>query len=447
MITKITMNQVASYKKEVRLETDKKVNIIYGLNGTGKTTISDFLYNRIDPKFSSCSMKISADELLLVYNSSFIQENFYEKPNQDGIFTLSKENKEAEENIKKAGEEILRLELKKKEKTERLNAVSKENNDKKKQMEDKAWKIKDKFAGGDRVLEYCLDGLKGKKEILFNYLQKIEKPDALPTETIEDLKKEVSLLKDNTTSKYEVLPKILFDFSKIENDNVFHKVIIGNENSIVSGLIKKLNNADWVKNGLKYLSGKNTTDEYATECPFCQQKTITKEIYTNIINYFDEEYEKEIAKIREFFSEYIKESSNISKESYENNPFVGEARVVFEKLFDAVKNCLDKNAKMIQDKMDHPSQIYTLEKSNTTIVSFNLFVDDLNKKIVDHNIKIENKQHSLNEIKNIFWKIMRCNYDGVVTDFLAHEIDMQKRLNEITVEIQKIDSEISSQKK
>jgi DNA repair exonuclease SbcCD ATPase subunit len=45
MITKITMNQVASFKKEARLEIDKKVNIIYGLNGTGKTTISDFLYN------------------------------------------------------------------------------------------------------------------------------------------------------------------------------------------------------------------------------------------------------------------------------------------------------------------------------------------------------------------------------------------------------------------
>lgn len=447
MISKIIMNQVASYKKETKLETDKKVNIIYGLNGTGKTTISDFLYNRTDPKFSSCSMKISADELLLVYNSSFIQENFYEKPSQNGIFTLSKENKEAEEDIKKADEEISSLELKKKEEADRLNFFSKGNSDKKKQVEDKTWGIKDKYAGGDRVLEYCLDGLKGKKEILFNYLQKIEKPDVLPTETIEDLKKEASLLNDNTASKYALLPKILFNFGKIESDDVFHKVIIGNENSIVSGLIKKLNNADWVKNGLKYLSGKDITDEYASECPFCQQKTITKEIYANIINYFDEEYEKEINKTHDFLSEYTKETSNINKEFYENNPFIHETRLEFDKLFDAVKNCLNKNIKTIQEKVNYPSQIYTLDNSNATIVSFNSFIDVLNKKIIDHNAKIENKQQSLNEIKNIFWKIMRCDYDSIISDFLLYETDIQKNINATTVEIQRIDAEIYKQRK
>jgi wobble nucleotide-excising tRNase len=441
------MNKVASYKKEAKLETDKKVNIIYGLNGTGKTTISDFLYNKTDQKFSDCSVKKSTDELLLVYNSSFIQDNFYEKPNQDGIFTLSKENKEAEEKIKKAGEEISRLEIKKMEKTEQLNFFSKEHSEKKKKAEDKAWEIKDKFAGGDRVLEYCLDGLKGKKETLFNYLQEIEKPDALPKETIEDLKKEVSLLNDNTANKYDLLPKILFDFGKIENDDVFHKVIIGNENSIVSGLIKKLNNADWVKNGLKYLAGENITDEYASECPFCQQKTITREIYTNIIAYFDEEYEKEINKVRNFLSEYIKETSNISKEPYESNLFINEAKAEFEKLFDAVKNFLNKNIKVIQYKMNSPSQNYTVENSNITLLSFNTFIDNSNKRIADHNTKIENKQQSLNEIKNIFWKIMRYNYDVTIADFLNHEADMQKSLNEITVEIQKLDSEINSQRR
>ena len=37
MITKISLNKVASYKKPTVLETDKKVNLIYGLNGTGKS--------------------------------------------------------------------------------------------------------------------------------------------------------------------------------------------------------------------------------------------------------------------------------------------------------------------------------------------------------------------------------------------------------------------------
>lgn len=39
MITKITLNKVASYKLPTVLETDKRLNLIYGLNGTGKSTL------------------------------------------------------------------------------------------------------------------------------------------------------------------------------------------------------------------------------------------------------------------------------------------------------------------------------------------------------------------------------------------------------------------------
>lgn len=42
MITKISMKNVASYKDETTLETNKRINLIYGLNGAGKTQILKF---------------------------------------------------------------------------------------------------------------------------------------------------------------------------------------------------------------------------------------------------------------------------------------------------------------------------------------------------------------------------------------------------------------------
>src|SRR5690606_19181818 len=107
MITKINLNKVASYKSETVLTTDKKVNLIYGLNGTGKSTLSNYLYQRTDDRYKNCSIEgFDDNHEIIVYNQTFIRENFFEAENLKGIFTLSKENKEAETKIANALKEI-----------------------------------------------------------------------------------------------------------------------------------------------------------------------------------------------------------------------------------------------------------------------------------------------------------------------------------------------------
>lgn len=94
MITKINLKNVACYKNHTTLETDKKINLIYGLNGTGKSTLSNFLYKRDEEPFSHCSIEgLDNDNQILVYNQSFIEDNFYESNSLKGIFTLSEQNK------------------------------------------------------------------------------------------------------------------------------------------------------------------------------------------------------------------------------------------------------------------------------------------------------------------------------------------------------------------
>lgn len=57
MITKINLNSVASYKSKTTLETDKKVNLIYGLNGTGKSILSNYLHKRTEENFKIVLLK------------------------------------------------------------------------------------------------------------------------------------------------------------------------------------------------------------------------------------------------------------------------------------------------------------------------------------------------------------------------------------------------------
>jgi wobble nucleotide-excising tRNase len=105
---------VASYSPTtpVIVHTDsKKVNLFYGLNGSGKSTLGNFLQSRTDPAYQKCEISPSnVEHEIIVYNQKFVRDNFYEIPQQKGIFTLSEANKEAGKAIENAAQTIKTLE-------------------------------------------------------------------------------------------------------------------------------------------------------------------------------------------------------------------------------------------------------------------------------------------------------------------------------------------------
>jgi len=238
MITKISLNNIASYKKIASLETDKKINLIYGLNGTGKSTLSNFLHKRVEEKFKDCSIEgLSDNHEIRVYNQHFILENFFEPENLKGIFTLSKENKEAETKILIAGKEIEKLEEEIKAKSEELEIERSSINQKLEGVKSAVWKIKTDYSGGDRVLEFCLERHKGSKDSLFNHIVGFAKPIEKPTKSIDDLKNDLQSISGENAQKYFELPQITFGSQNLEIEELFQKQIVGNENSTVSQLI------------------------------------------------------------------------------------------------------------------------------------------------------------------------------------------------------------------
>lgn len=439
------MNQVASYKNTATLETDKKVNLVYGLNGTGKTTLSDFLYNRDKPCFNNCSIDGLNNEDLLVYNQQFIKDYFYESENLNGIFTLSKENKEAEQKVIAAEKEIKRLQSKKETKTEEKSQHEYNLETKKQNAENKVWEIKTRYAGGDRVLEYCLEGLKGQKEKLFNHLIYISKPAEQPKKNTDQLKKEVEAVEGDTAQKYTALPKIEIFLEQSEKNELFSKEIVGNENSSVAELINKLNNSDWVKEGLGYLS--EGIGEKAELCPFCQEATVTKSLINNIKDFFDDTYEKGIKELQRIQAEYEKSIESMpSKNSFDANPFVIEKKVEFENLYNTVINCLKTNKGTIEAKLKNPSQTVTLESSEKVIDNLNNFIDNINKQIKEHNEKIDNKDKTLNKIKAEFWELIRWSYDQTVSAYLHEKNILKGKIKSANENIIEIEKKISQQR-
>ena len=99
MINSCSFPELATFtNKENRVFSKlNKINLIFGNNGTGKTTLSRALK---DKRIESVSGESINNLNFVVYNVDYVKENFSEKENFPGIFTLGKNNIEIENEIK-----------------------------------------------------------------------------------------------------------------------------------------------------------------------------------------------------------------------------------------------------------------------------------------------------------------------------------------------------------
>ncbi|TGN13340.1 AAA family ATPase [Leptospira bandrabouensis] len=448
---KISLNKIASYKNPIIIDSDKKINLIYGLNGTGKSTISNFLLKPNDPLFKHCSIQgLENTSELLVYNTTFVDDTFYLSEEISGIFSLSKINKDSIKRINEINKQLLtvnteRLKLNE-ELTKNHENISKITND----TREKVWKIKTEFTGGDRVLDYCFESLK-KKENLLHYLESIKKPDIKPLKSIEAIKNEIEAINGSNAKPYELLHSQNLSINNIENNPIFLKTIIGNKNSSISNLIEKLGNSDWVKNGLKYLPSETSFN--TIECPFCQEKTITENLVKSIKDFFDKNFQSDIDNLNSLEEAYINEATKIiSWESYKENPFAKDNEKDLLLNLNEIIQIVEKNKIKIQEKIKSPGNSIELLKSTAKIEEFNLKIKTINEKIFNHNLKFSKLDESLENLKVEFWNLMRWEYDQTIDHYFSQiktykneETKIKEKNTSIENKITELNSELKDE--
>lgn len=412
MITNIVLDNVASYRSKTELKTEKKVNIIYGLNGSGKSTFSNYFYNSENTKYQQCS-HISTDDTVLVYNQKFIQDNFYAKDTLNGIFSLSKENKEAKEKVEKITLELDGIYKDKQQLQKDIGVLRSKIDQAKEIAQNKTWEIKTNYAGGDRVLEFCLKGKMGGKEPLFNHLCSIPLPTSKPSKTIANLKEEASAIDGKLAIKHTPL-KNLGIFNLPSDDLIsLNEIIVGSEDSPVSKLINTLKNSDWVSEGLKYLEKID-----GPQCPFCQSETITDELAKQIRDYFDETYIESVNNIKSIQVRYDSIIEGLpSLDDYKESQFSTAYIVKLNEYHAKLSKDTSTNLELIKQKIANPSLQVTLTDVSSSVEEFNLVIDSINKLINEHNARIDNSTNELSRIKTEFWNILRYEYDQTISNF------------------------------
>lgn len=415
MITDITMNGVASYKQPTTLHTDKFVNLIYGLNGTGKSTLSEFLRHREDAFYEHCSLTSKCngeEEEILVYNDKYVQDVFYEKDDLKGIFTISQENAEAYKKI-----ESLR------ECRQNLQNQQKTNEEERKEKEvahqnaylmyiNSIWKIKQDYAGGDRVLEYCLRGYMGSKDALAQAIKDTPKPKTDIIDSIETLKSEASILeRAEGMNPILLFPEYTCPELTPSDLKLLEDVITGNKDSRVSKLIDELNASDWVKQGLTYDS--------QDVCPFCQRPYNDDLILNELKGYFSHDYEVAMQRIHEIQVKIVTHrDAVISWEGkYDEIECIKLEKDKYLRTFNQFLTALNQCVDIVQDKEKNPGKSVKIPDIVSVLQELNQVIRISNDLIKDFNQKVTSIKQQRELIKDKFWKRMRWEYDSEVKKY------------------------------
>lgn len=435
MVFKVTMNGVASYLSPTTLRSDKKVTLVYGLNGTGKSTLSNYFYDLTDKKFSACTSEGLEDAHVYVYNTRFVRDNFYEIDKLGGVFTLSKVNKEIEEQIKVKTKTLADIDADLKIFTDNATKKASKFSEKKAAAEEAVWDLKKKYYGGDRVLEYCVRGSIKSKEVLFDYISKVPVPASAPTKTVEMLKKEVEAIQGDQAKTYSPLHKLTASGASVEVAAVFGQAIVGNQDSPIANLIKKLGSGDWVNQGLPYVDLLQA--EGNESCPFCQAQTLSASMAQTIKDYFDETFSEALTALKYHqatYDAYVR--SQLGFDAFKGTPFYEARKSEIDAYFSALENLWKANQEAIERKVRAPSTPVTLLSSVESINALNAVIDDVNTAIGDHNAKIGNREAALEKIKGEFWTICRWEYKAAIDTYVerAKEYEDEKAADKIKSE-------------
>lgn len=429
----LTIPVRASFKKEIKILDLEKINLFFGYNGSGKTTISRVL----NDKENTC-----------VYNEDFIEENFRNDNKQKGIFTIGKDAGDAKEiiavatvKLKEYQDELNALQGSEKEKI--IGAITK-----KKEQEETNWqkiisilwnikKETDKLPLGQ-----SLNGYKGSRETLANSFihyytndRRVEIPQEKLKSLWNDLVIRGNVVYSESSVKKELLklPDIKF-LNDIINDDIWRKKIIGNIENPLYEIIEQLHNSDWVSQGRDFLNNKDI-------CPFCQQP-LKHQFLDDLKAYFNENYEKDKASLNTYRKIYLYEEvlayiKIFLNEEFTNGTQLGIKIIEFEGLLKSNRDLIDK-------KINKSSESLELNPLTEKFEDLSKEVEAINIKIANYNKQIDERENEQKKIKKEFWDYYTSYYTKEIRSYLIEKEHIDNDLVEIKEKINKLNTNIEN---
>lgn len=406
MITEVDLSGTPCFAPGATLENLKKVNFIFGPNGTGKTSITRILSEGPDDDRITLAEESSTREIL-VLNSKYIEETFQETEN--GIFFLGKQsiaNQNDIESKKKDRERLSEeIELLKSKK----GSAENDESEAKEALLSAIWSNR-KIVPDQ--LSSCLDGYNKRRTKLRDKVKDIRQnplppEDALPATLDELATQEKGLLTTTleTAPRVRTIPQIP---QRLEDlPNLLRTPLIPAADSPLSDLISQIQHSDWVREGKHIME--THQDALDDRCPFCQQQT-PQDFSDNLTKLWDRSYDNAVARLQSRLDTLklsLQQLSDFTSE-IDKHQLKDVAEYSKNAQLDAIEKALSKSLELLREKLDKQSQSFDAPE-DWDINAFNSALHELGERlntlVNEHNAKVNDQDNLRKEFEDKFWSV------------------------------------------
>ena len=414
------MRRKATFDDEgVKLDELAKINFIYGGNGTGKTTISNFLADSGNPDYAycNCDWQDGEHEKIVVYNKKFREATILNSDNVPGVFTLGEESTEKIKEIREIKTKIAQLV---KERDAAMRQRLQKGDELKALNEDlREWLWTHIYKAYPQFYE-AYRGHMQKATFMENVLKVIGDGlhDSLPEADLTSRYKQ--LYSSSGIQNIALIDTRWYSDSLavIEKNTIWAEKIIGKQDVPIASLVNSLNISDWVHRG------KGILDQMEGDiCPFCQQHTITDEFKRQIADFFDLNFVNKVGTISDLAGRYDGFTKNISlafESLLQRVVTISDIEIDkdwFKTNIQAFLSILQSNGTMIEEKKKEPSRTIALNDSYEALTTIYDKVIENNDLITKHNQLADNieleKRTLVKEIWNYLANIAKSEVDRV----------------------------------
>ncbi|MDR2919826.1 MAG: AAA family ATPase [Tannerella sp.] len=434
MIESITIKNIATFNDTgIQINGLKKVNFIYGANACGKTTISNFLHDTKSTKFGDCSLNWENGQELktLVYNKEFRERNFG-KGKISGVFTLGEATAEQLKAIEDKAEELKKIKAEGAQKRETLNTQIQKKEALEEEFKETCWtKIYKKH---EPVFKEAFVGSLNKEKFKDKLLHEFTNNTAILS-ALDDLKEKAKTIFGEVPKEIIPINAITYDrIIEIETNLIWKKIIVGKADVDIAKLIQKLNINDWVNQGRSYLQEDKI-------CPFCQQQTITDDFKTQLENFFDETYLKDITLIKDLRQEYSSLTLNLFNELNTieiNQKDFKNTKLNLDKFSAYLKTFVSQNTvnnELLTGKIKEPSRSVELSYLKEQLELIAGLITDANLEIKKHNDIVSDFTNEKAALIASIWKFIIEEFRTDISKFNTEKGNLEKGITALDAQL------------